>query len=239
MQEHIRQGLQAYKQNMASTTMDEVVKQYSPVVKKIALHLYSRLPKSVVLEDLIQAGMIGLIEAHQRYDDTNTASFETFASTRIRGAMIDELRRNHWAPRSTHQNIRKVTEAIRAVETRLQRTATPQEIADELNIPVNEYFEILDDMSANEVLCLDEVTEDRYLSQSDSNPEQAVSQENLVNYLIENLKKLPEREQLILSLYYNEEFNFKEIGKILDITEARVSQLHSQAIARLISQVKR
>lgn len=240
MSDHLKQGLQAYKQTLqGSVSTEDLVKQHAPLVKRIALHLINRLPKTVQLEDLIQAGMIGLLEASQRFDPLQNASFETFAGTRIRGAMIDELRNNHWASRSTHQNIRKVSEAIRAIEKRKQGAATAQEIALELNVSIEDYYDVLNDISTNEWLNLDDVTEDRYSENEENTPESIVSKESLTKHLVDCLKNLPEREQLILSLYYNEEFNFKEIAKILDITEARVSQIHSQTIARLMSQVNR
>lgn len=234
-----KQGIHAYQKTLHGQTAEEMVKLHAPLVKRIALHLLSRLPKSVQLEDLIQAGMIGLLDAGQRYDPNQAASFETFVGVRIRGAMLDELRRNDWAPRSTHHNIRKITEAIQAVEKRNLKPASAQDIADELQISLNDYYEMLDNVSANEWVCLDEVTEDKFLERIDTNPENEVVEENLKHQLVQQLQSLPEREQLILSLYYNDEFNFKEIGKILELTEARVCQLHSQAVARLAARLKR
>lgn len=229
----MNKGIQAYQKTIQGPSTEAWIVQHANLVKRIALHLKNRLPHSVQLEDLIQAGMIGLIEASQRYDASNSASFETFAGIRIRGAMLDELRKNHWATRSTHQNIRKISEAIHAVEKRQQQSATAQEIAEELNISVEEYYQILDVTAANEWVSLDDVSESQFIEQVEDNPEKLSIKSDLARLLSEELKKLPEREQLILSLYYNEEFNFKEIAKILEITEARVSQLHSQAILRL------
>lgn len=221
-----------------STSMDEMVERYAPLVKRIAHHMLARMPSSVQVDDLIQAGLIGLLEAARNYDLSKGASFETYAGIRIRGSMIDDVRRGDWAPRSVHRNARRVSEALRAVEARLGRDAGDQEIADELEISIDEYYSMLKDVSSSKLFSYDELVsgEERPEEQvaSDSvNPLDGIQQDAMRTGLAQAIAKLPERERLVLALYYDEELNLKEIGHVLGVSESRVSQIHSQAAMRL------
>jgi len=231
-------ALAAYQDPRAS--MDRVIAQHAPLVKRIAHHLLGRLPNTVQLDDLIQSGMIGLLEAAQKYDASKGASFETYAGIRIRGAMLDEMRRGDWAPRSVHRNARRVAAAIRAVETRKANEASDQEIAAELGVSLDEYFAMLTDTAGRKLFSFDELpTDDGGESMVASYPESApgpyehVQNTAFRERLAEAIRNLPEREQLVLSLYYDDELNLKEIGEVLGVSESRVSQIHTQATLRL------
>lgn len=221
------------------STNNDLVTRYAPLVKRIAYHLAGRLPPSVMVDDLIQAGMIGLLDAARQYDEAQGASFETYASIRVRGAMFDELRRNDWVPKSVHRKARDVAEAIRRVEMRTGRDATDQEVAREMELPLNEYHQILQDANSGKVVSLEDIGVDNgalggdMLSGKEPGPLDDVQREKFMLSLVEAIAGLPDRERLILSLYYDEELNLKEIGAILKVSESRVSQLMSQAHMRL------
>ncbi|CAK0751739.1 RNA polymerase, sigma 28 (sigma F) factor [Gammaproteobacteria bacterium] len=217
---------------------DTVVTWYAPLVKRIAYHLLSRLPPSVQADDLIQAGMIGLLEASRNYDPTQKASFETYAGIRIRGSMLDEIRRSDWAPRSVHRKAREVADAIHWVESRTGRDARDQEVAEFLAIPLDEYHQILQDASGHRLLSLEDMVgnEDGALPElpdHSAGPLEQLEENNFRAALVEAINHLPERERLVMSLYYDDELNLREIGVILGVTESRVSQIHSQAMLRL------
>ena len=216
----------------------QLVERYSPLVKRIARHLIARLPASVQVDDLIQAGLMALLEAARGYDASKGASFETFAGIRIRGAMIDEVRRGDWAPRSVHRNARRVQDAIIRLEKRLGRDPADQEIAAELGIAIDEYHAIAQDALGCKLFSFEELgTEDEdpgsRIAGSEPSPESRVQRDALRRRLAESISQLPERERLVLALYYDEELNLKEIGLILGVSESRVSQIHSQAALRL------
>lgn len=214
-----------------------LVEEHAPLVKKIALHLMARLPASVQLEDLMQAGMIGLLEAAQRYSSTKGATFETYAGIRIRGAMVDEIRKGDWVPRSVHRNARRISQAIKAVEDRLGREAQDQEVAEELEMSLDEYHSSLSDANSGKLFSLDELNESGDLpieeAEASDNPLDDITSDAFKRSLAEAIGELPEREKLVLSLYYQEELNLKEIGAVLGVSESRVSQIHSQAALRL------
>lgn len=222
---------------------EELVNRHAPLVKRIAYHLVSRLPASVEVDDLIQAGMIGLLEAGSNYQMDKGASFETFASIRIRGAMIDQMRQNAWAPRSVTRQLREMSEAVRKVESRLGREANANEIADEMGISLNEYHEALRDTSSVRLFSLDQMSEgehdaidagsgdDRYA------PLENVLEDDFQKALVIQIERLPEREKLVMGLYYESGLNLKEIGEVLEVSESRVCQIHSQAIVRLKSRL--
>lgn len=216
----------------------DLVEQHTALVKKVAQHLLGRLPSSVLLDDLVQAGMIGLIEASQKFDGSKGASFETYASIRIRGAMLDEVRRYDWAPRSVHRNSRKVTEAIKAVEARTGRDARDVEVAEELDVSLEEYNGYLQDSTGTKLFSFDEITshEDSSFDIADvesAEPDESVEGDAFQKALADAISGLPEREQMVLALYYTEGLNLKEIGAVLSVSESRVSQIHSQAALRL------
>ncbi len=218
---------------------DRLVEQYAPLVKRIAYHLLGRLPSSVQVEDLMQAGMIGLLEASRKFDFGKGASFETYAGIRIRGAMLDEVRKGDWAPRSVHRNTRMVSDAMRAVEARLGRDAKDHEIAAELEMSLEEYYTILSDTAGSKLFSFDDLLESGAPAdvQGGEEPFSGLQDERFRAALIEAIDSLPERERLLLSLYYDEELNLKEIGAVLGVSESRVSQLHSQCAARLRSKL--
>lgn len=219
-------------------SQNELVERYAPLVKRIAHHLLARMPSSVQVDDLIQAGLVGLLEASRNYDTSKGASFETYAGIRIRGSMIDDVRRGDWVPRSVHRNSRRVSECIQLVENRLGRDASDKEIARELGVDIEEYYKILRDSASSKLFSYDELIsgEDRPEEQlpSDSeNPLDGIEYGALKSDLAECITQLPERERMVLALYYDEELNLKEIGMVLGVSESRVSQIHSQAALRL------
>ena len=214
------------------------IERYSSLVKRIAHHLMVRLPPSVLVEDLIQAGMIGLLEAQQNYDPTKGASFETFAGIRIRGAMLDDIRRGDWVPRSVYKNSRKISEAISHLENELGRDPNDQEIAQYLDMPLEQYHQALNDVNCGRLVGISDlgVAEDTVANEEsigENSPFQGVVDDNFRASLAEAIKTLPEREALVLSLYYDEELNLKEIGAVIGVSESRICQIHSQAMQRL------
>jgi len=224
---------------------DEIaVEDYAPLVKRIAQHMMVRMPACVQLDDLIQAGMIGLLEAAQKYDAGRGASFETYAGIRIRGAMVDEMRRGDWAPRSVHRNARRVSEAIQQVEGRTGRDAQDAEVAQELGVSLDDYFAILRDSSSSRLFSYEETYGDSDsgrqalgASSDHANPLEGIQRSALKQSLAQAITQLPEREKMVLALYYDQELNLKEIGQVLGVSESRVSQIHSQAALRLRSRL--
>ena len=221
---------------------DSLIRQHAPLVKRIAFHLMARLPSSVQVDDLIQAGMIGLLEASRKYDPSKGASFETYAGIRIRGSMMDEIRKGDWVPRSVHRNSRKISEAIKLVEDREGRDAKDYEVAKELEMPLDDYYSCLKDSASGKLFSYDEVLEsgdgtiDQLASHSE-NPDSEIQSDAFKEGLAKAILTLPERERIVLSLYYDEELNLKEIGAVLSVSESRVSQIHSQAALRLRSRL--
>lgn len=219
-------------------SMNDIVLQYAPLVKRIAHHLLLRMPSSVQLDDLIQSGMIGLLEAAKKYDLTKGASFETYAGIRIRGAMLDEIRKGDWAPRSVHRKSRKVAEAIKTIEMRTGTDAKDLDVAAELDMPLEEYHAILQDASGSRLFSFDDMLEGddsamERVAGDMPNPLDGLQNDDFKAQLAEAISGLPEREQLVLSLYYDEELNLKEIGQVIGVSESRVSQIHTQAALRL------
>ncbi len=216
------------------------VEDYAPLVKRIAHHMMMRMPASVQVEDLIQAGMVGLLEAAGKYDATKGASFETYAGIRIRGSIVDEMRRGDWAPRSVHRNSRRVAEAIKVVESRTGRDARDQDVARELDVPLDAYYSMLQDANSSRLFSYEEDfgDEDNQGGQSSISmaflgPLEGLQRDSLKQSLAQAISQLPEREKLVLALYYDEELNLKEIGEIIGVSESRVSQIHSQSALRL------
>ena len=199
--------------------------------------LLNRLPPTVQVDDLIQAGMLGLLEAAGNFNPDMGASFETFAGIRIRGSMIDEIRRSDWTPRSVHRKFRSVSEAIRKLENETGEDAKDADVALSLGISLSEYHQILIDSSSSRIYSIDSIEENiqdaGVPSSSEQTPEEALSQDEYQRQLVDSIRQLPEKEQLVMSLYYDDELNFREIGEILDVTESRICQLHGQALLRI------
>jgi RNA polymerase sigma factor FliA len=219
-------------------TVEELVLQHAPLVKRIAYHLMGRLPDTVQLDDLIQSGMEGLLEAIRQYDARQGASFETYAGIRIRGSMLDELRRSDWTPRSVHKKVRMATEAIRVLESQLGRDAKDNEVAAYMGIGMAEYHQILQDGLSCKTFSVEELIqgEDGLIEGIHAvtlQPDQILLRKNFQNALVKAIEELPERERLVISLYYDEELNLREIGQVLEVSESRVSQICSQALLRL------
>jgi len=234
-------------QHDESVMYNHLVNEHAGLVKRIAYHLMNRLPSSVQAEDLIQAGMMGLLEAGKNYNAQQGASFETYAGIRIRGAMIDEVRRSDWTPRSVHRKSRMVAEAIREIENRERRDAQDSEVAQALDITLDEYHHILQDSSGARIFSFEELSamgdgnghaEDHLAVESDrSAPDVDLEQADFQSALANAISNLPERERLVIALYYDEELNLKEIGHVLGVSESRVCQIHSQAAMRLRSRL--
>lgn len=218
---------------------DALIKQYLPVVRRHALSMQVKLPASIELDDLIQAGVIGLIEAMGRFDAGVGASFETFASQRIRGSMIDELRSRDWMPRSVRRKAREIDATVRSLEQALGRPPSETEIAGSLDMDIGEYRQLLNDTNSGQLLPLEDlISKGREPEFDDEGAEADGPYDSLLDNqqrdnLINAIENLPDREKLLMTLYYQEEMNLKEIGVILGVTESRVCQLHSQAISRL------
>ena len=216
----------------ARSEADALVRRHAELVKRIAYHLCGRLPPSVEVDDLIQAGMLGLLEAAAHYSSGKGASFETYAGIRIRGAMIDALRKLDWAPRSVHRRARDIAQAIREIERETSAAAGASEIAARLGIGLDDYHRIVQDAASCQLASLEDLSG---VDPGDDRPDPflEVADIGFRAALIEAIAGLPERERLMMSLYYQEEMNLKEIGLVLGVTESRVSQLHGQAITRL------
>ncbi len=213
-----------------------LVKTHAIIVKRIAHHLMARLPKSVQLDDLIQAGMEGLLDAFKNYDSTKGASFETYAGIRIHGSMLDEVRRNDWVPRSVYRQSRTISAAVKAVENRLGRDAKDQEVAAELGVDLAQYYDMLNDANGAHLYGFDDLgmSEDSFKDeQRSTEPHVYALHADMKTHLKHIISGLPQKERLVLSLYYEHDLNLKEIGDVLDVTESRVSQLHSQAMHRI------
>jgi len=219
-------------------TPEALVERHAPLVKRIATHLRGRLPEGTELDDLVQVGLIALLEAARHYTPDKGASFETYASIRIRGAMLDEVRSNDWAPRSVYKKQRDIARAIRGVENRTGRHAEPREVADALGVTLDEYFAMLATTAGARMFSLDQFEagdEGHAHRQADAgaDPVAEIQSAEFQREMATAIGRLPEREALVMALYYDEELNLKEIGEVLGVSESRVCQIHGQALARL------
>lgn len=219
---------------------DGWVEDYAPLVKRIAHHMMARLPASVEVDDIIQAGMMGLLDAIKRYEETQGAQFETYAAQRIRGAILDELRAADWLPRGVRKNMRGIEKAVHILQQRLSRAPSEQELADHLGMPLAEYQKALQDARGYQLLHYEDLTdkgEDGFFERQAGHAHPSVLDdlidEDMREQLVEAIEDLPEREKLVMGLYYEKEMNLREIGEILGVSESRICQLHTQAIARL------
>lgn len=217
---------------------NQLLEEHAPLVKKLAHQMKAKLPPSVEVDDLIQAGMIGLLEAASHFEADKGASFETWATIRIRGAMMDQLRRGGWAPRSVAKTSREIGEARQKVEQRIGRAATAAEVARELAIDLQTYHAWLQDGEGLYLASLDQLVEEHpelpvLADGASGSPLQELMSDGFEQSLAAEISALPERERLVMALYYEQGLNMKEIGRVLDVTESRVCQLHAQAVSRL------
>ncbi len=222
----------------------DLVTQHVDLVRRIAHHLSARLPATVDVNDLMQSGMVGLLEAAANFDASRGASFETYAGIRIRGAMLDDIRKHDWTPRSVHHKYRQVMAAMSAVEGETGRAASAEQVAERMGVSVDEYHKILADSACSRLFSYEETLEEPTLQRKPPSsdaplPDQELYQSQFRAQLAECIEQLPEREQLVLSLYYEQELNLKEIGAVLDVSESRVCQIHGQAVLRLRAAAKR
>ena len=238
-------GVAMYKAAQSKEWADDwdyLVRHHASLVKRIAYHLMSRLPPNVQLDDLVQAGMIGLLEAARNYDASQGASFETYAGIRIRGAMLDEIRKGDWTPRSLHRKVREMAKAVHEIEAQKGRDARDAEVAERLGVSLDEYYQILQNANEHRIFSLEEVTANlevvtEGLTDRIPNPFEEMENHAFKQALARAIGSLPERERLVLALYYDEEMNLREIGEVLGVSESRVCQISSQALIRLRSRM--
>ena len=220
---------------------NQLLKVHAPLVKKLAHQMKAKLPPSVEVDDLIQAGMIGLLDAVNRYEETHGAQFETYAVQRIRGSMLDELRSSDWMPRSMRQNMRKIEVAMNTLQQRLGRPPNETEVAKQLKLSLAEYQDLLTDGGGHQLVYYEDFHDgegnehflDRYCTDESNDPLKALMNTGFRQAVIDAILALPEREKILMGLYYEQEMNLKEIGAVMGVSESRVCQLHSQAIARM------
>jgi len=223
-----------------------LLKQYSPLVRRLAHQMIAKLPANVELDDLIQVGMIGLSDALSRFDPGQGVQFETFATQRIRGAMLDELRGNDWMSRGDRRHQRSIEAAVHKLEQRFGRAPAPQEseIAREMGLSLEDYQTLLGKVRGTQLIYLEDMSGDdgdyldRHVIDNDANPIARLQDQRMREALVEAIKNLPEREQYVMSMYYEHDMNLKEIAAVLGVTESRVCQLHSQSIARLRTRLR-
>ncbi|MCD6707709.1 MAG: RNA polymerase sigma factor FliA [Thiobacillus sp.] len=235
----------AVKPTQQATSQDAQIAKYAPLVKRIAYHMMARLPASVEVDDLIQVGLIGLMDAVSRFDGNQGAQFESYATQRIRGSMLDELREADWLPRHVRQKSRQIESAISRLQQRNGKSPTEQEISAELGVPIDQYQSMLGDVRCSQLLYYEDFSDEdsasfleRYLVSGSNDPLAVLEDEGFRDSLIAAIHHLPERERSMMGMYYEQDMNLKEIGAVLGVSESRVCQLHSQAVARLRAQLK-
>ena len=228
-----------------SFNKEQMVAEFAPMVKRVAYHLMARLPASVQVDDLIQVGLIGLLDAFENFDSTHGAQFETYAVQRVRGAMLDELRQIDWLPRSARKSLRTIETAINVLQQRFGRQPTETELAKEIKVPLEQYQQMLQEGRGCQMLHYEDFQStdegdffEHYADGGAPDPLSIIEDDRFRAILVECIATLPEREKLVMGLYYEQELNLKEIGEVLEVSESRVCQLHSQAIARLRSRLK-
>jgi RNA polymerase sigma factor FliA len=226
--------------SMDQVPQQELVIKHADLVKRIAYHLVSRMPPNVEVDDLIQSGMIGLLDAAKHYSATKGANFETYAGIRIRGAMLDEVRKSDWTPRSVHRNMRQMADVIRRIENEKGRDASPSDIAEGLGVSIEEYHKLVQDAASCRLFSFDQMSStDDESSPADHARDQGpgpfdhMEDAGFRDALAAAIEGLPERERLVLSLYYDDDMNLREIGEVLEVSESRVCQIHGQALVRV------
>ncbi len=237
-----------YRKSHDTSVRDFFVKQYAPLVKYVAGKVAIGMPHNVEFDDLVGFGVFGLFDAIEKYDPTKHVKFKTYAVTRIRGSIFDELRSIDWVPRSVRQKSREVEDTIRSLESRLGRAASDEEIAKAMSMNVQEFQSLILKISSTSILSLNDVwysgEDDDQISIVESvesptslNPDTIVEREEIKRVIVEAISELPEKEKKVLILYYYEDLTLKEIGHVLGVTESRISQLHTKAIMRLRSKL--
>lgn len=219
---------------------DQLVQRFAPLVKRIAYHLMARLPSSVQVDDLVQNGMMGLLDAINRFEAGLGAQFETYAAQRIRGAMLDGLRENDWLPRGLRRDFRRIEVAVSKLEQEFGRVPSENELAAALGMSLTEYQKMLQDVRGHQLISFEDMVDEgeddfleRHLTDNKTEPLKILEDESLHRLLAQGIESLPEREKLMMALYYEQDLNLREIGEVMGVTESRVCQLHSQAVARL------
>jgi RNA polymerase sigma factor for flagellar operon FliA len=218
--------------------LEKLVTEHAELVRRIAYHLLARMPSHIDVDDMIQAGMIGLLSAAENFSAAKGANFATYAGIRIRGAMLDEARKMSHTPRSTFRNARQISVAIQDIERETGRDARDTEIAAKLNVDMDELHRMLESAASTRMLSLDELAGEtgevpQLSAEDEGGPLEALEQEQFQRDMVAAIEKLPQREQLVLSLYYEQELNLREIGEILGVGESRVCQIHAQAVLRV------
>lgn len=231
-----------------SKLRDQLIMDYAPLVRFVAQRIASRLPANIEIDDLISAGVIGLMDAIEKYDPSRDNKFKTYAEFRIRGAILDELRSQDWVPRSVRDKAKKIDRTNAALEQKLGRVVTDVEVSEAMGLELDEYYDMVSKVKSITLLSVDELlspaqTEKKNLLEilentNSKNPFLDLKNKGVKEMLVTTIDELPEKQRLVLSLYYYEELNLKEIGKILDVTESRISQLHTQAVERLKVKLK-
>ena len=224
-----------------------MIKQYQPLVRRLAHHMMAKLPANVQVDDLIQVGLLGLSDALTRYEAAQGVQFETFATQRIRGAMLDELRGNDWMSRGSRKSQKEIEQAMRRLEHTLGRSPIESEIAAELNMSLIDYQTLLGKVRGTQLVYIEDMARgqddedsflDRHVADETADPLSMLRDQRIRQALVQAIKNLPEREQFIMSMYYGQDMNLKEIAAVLEVTESRVCQLHSQSIARLRAKMR-
>jgi RNA polymerase sigma factor for flagellar operon FliA len=223
---------------------DQLVQRFAPLVKRIAYHLMARLPSSVQVDDLVQNGMMGLLDAINRFEAGMGAQFETYAAQRVRGSMLDGLRENDWLPRSLRRDFRRIEVAIAQLEQERGRPPSEKELAVALGMTLADYQKMLQDARGHQLISFEDLVEggdddflDRHFTDDSSEPSKILEDASLRRMLVQGIELLPEREKMMMALYYEQDLNLREIGEVMGVTESRVCQLHSQAVARLRARI--
>lgn len=224
---------------------NQCLQDYSPLVKRLAHQMMSRLPYSVQIDDIIQAGMMGLLDAASRYDEIHGAQFETYATQRIRGAMLDELRSADWLPRSLRRDMRSIEQAVSRLQQKLCRAPNETEIALELDVPLAQYQQMLQEARGAQLIYYEDFQDEdhddffeRFEFSNDTDPLDLLQDDRFKTELVRAIDILPERERMLMGMIYEQEMNLREVGEVFGVSESRISQLHSQAVARLRGSMK-
>ena len=224
---------------------DQCLRDFAPLVKRLAHQMMSRLPYSVQIDDIIQAGMMGLLDAAGRYDEIHGAQFETYATQRIRGAMLDELRSADWLPRSLRRDMRRIEQAVSRLQQKLGKPPSEADIAKELEVPLVEYQQMLQEARGAQLIYYEDFQDEdhddffeKFEFSNDADPVALLQDDRFKNELARAIELLPERERMLMGMIYEQELNLREVGEVFGVSESRISQLHSQAVGRLRSSLK-